>query len=403
MLTETAPTDHPRRTPSPARVASSLVAVAAVIAAMPLSSASAQNSPNSFQLPEPTPTPTPAPQGPVDVRDGVPIGPRSIPTNRPTTRPTVTPTPTPASRAPAPSAPSPTTSAPQTGQSGGVAAPSSASRSTSSDAAPTNAQQTGNIETDLSGQTPALPDASTPAAGPVATAPNIDTNTPVAAPSTGTESQTVDYWPWLAALLGLLLTGLGFWLWRNRSANRVTKLAAPSQPRPAPSIDAISDAAQEPPRIDLGLEIVVATRSFMQFSLEYRVTLANRSDRAVRDLNVSAQLVSAQRGAPNAPPIAGGQPLETIERIGPHQSRAVAGRMQIPLAEVGAILQGQKPLFIPLLHVTIEGAGQPALTRSFVVGTPSEASGGRLHPIPLDTPPGSLQGLKAREIRVEAA
>lgn len=213
----------------------------------------------------------------------------------------------------------------------------------------------------------------------------------------------MDYWPWLAALLCLLLAGLGVWLWRKRSAGRVTKLAAPSKPRPAPSVDAINGAAQDPPRVDLGLEIVVATRSLMQFSIDYRVILSNRSNRAVRDLNVSAQLVSARRGAPNAPPIAGGQPLEPIERIGPQQSRAVSGRLQMPLAEVGAILQGRKPLFIPLLHVTIEGAGQPALTRSFVVGTPSEASGGRLHPIPLDTPPGSLQGLKAREIRVEAA
>lgn len=155
--------------------------------------------------------------------------------------------------------------------------------------------------------------------------------------------------------------------------------------------------------MDVTLDVVSASRSVMMFSLEYRVNLANRSDRAVRDITVASQLVCAQRGMPNAAPVAGGHPLGGIDRIGPHQSRAITGQTQMPLTEVHAIKQGGKPLFVPLLHIRIEGAGQEPLSRSFIVGNPSSASQGRLHPIRLDTPPGGLPDLAVREVKVGAA
>jgi hypothetical protein len=166
--------------------------------------------------------------------------------------------------------------------------------------------------------------------------------------------------------------------------------------------DAPSHPVTEMPRLDLALEVVSASRSLMMFTIDYRLNFSNRSDRAVRDLNVSAQLACAQRGSGNAPPVAGGQPVGTIERIGPHQTRTVAGQVQLPLSDVRAILQGQKPIFIPLLHLTMDSAGHTPFTRSFVLGTPSAVSQERLHPIPLDTPPGGVSGLKAREISLAA-
>jgi hypothetical protein len=210
-------------------------------------------------------------------------------------------------------------------------------------------------------------------------------------------------WGWIAGLAAVIAAALAGLFWVGR---RSTRLPAPSALAAAAANEAGATGdpalATEPSRIDLALEIISATRSVMMFSIEYHLTLSNRSDRAVRDLSISAQLASATRGTGNAPPIAGGQPVGMIERIGPHQTRSLSGQMQIPLADVRAILQGRKPLFIPLLHLTLEGAGQKTLTRSFVVGTPSAASQGRLHPIPLDTPPGGVPGLKAREVTLAA-
>jgi Meckel syndrome type 1 protein len=48
--------------------------------------------------------------------------------------------------------------------------------------------------------------------------------------------------------------------------------------------------------------------------------------------------------------------------------------------------------------VTLEGEGLRAMTKSFVIGTPSSA--GRVHPIPLDQPPGAIAGLVAQGIAI---
>lgn len=158
-------------------------------------------------------------------------------------------------------------------------------------------------------------------------------------------------------------------------------------------------APSEPARLDLDLEIESATRSFMMFTVEFSLEVANRSDHAVRDLTVVGKLDSAQRGSGNAAPIAGGQPIAEIDRIGPQQSRRITGTLQLPLAQVTPIRQGSKPLLIPLLHVTLEGNGQNAMNRSFVLGTPSAAGSGRVHPLPLDAPVGSLPPLRAQAIK----
>ncbi|AWW74027.1 hypothetical protein CD351_06250 [Erythrobacter sp. KY5] len=171
--------------------------------------------------------------------------------------------------------------------------------------------------------------------------------------------------------------------------------AVPPEPlTPAPPLTDV-----EPARIDVDIDIPLASRSMMMFMIEFSLEVANRSDRAVRDLTIAAKLACARKGGSNAAPAAGGQPIATIERIGPQQSRRVTGKMQLPLAEVTAIRQGSKPLFIPLLHVTFEGEGVHSTTRSFVLGTPSAASGNRVHPLPLDGPPGSLPPMRAQPLK----
>lgn len=157
-------------------------------------------------------------------------------------------------------------------------------------------------------------------------------------------------------------------------------------------------AMREPARIDLELTIDEASRSVMRFTIEFTLEVFNRSDHALRDLTISAKLACAKRGSRNAAPVAGGQPIAEIERIGPQQSRRVSGRLQLPIDEITPISQGGKSVLIPLLHFTIASAGEPGIHRTFVVGTPSATSKTRVHPLLLEGPPGGFARLRAQAI-----
>ncbi|MDJ0979937.1 MAG: hypothetical protein QNI87_15535 [Erythrobacter sp.] len=160
---------------------------------------------------------------------------------------------------------------------------------------------------------------------------------------------------------------------------------------------------EEPARLSLKLDVTKATRSVMMFTLNYRLTVTNRSDEAVRDLIVSGEIASAQRGASNGGSFAKGQAMGRVERIGPQQGVTLFGTLELPMVDVRLIRHGSIPVFIPLVHVTVEGAGQRAHTRSFVVGTPSGQNHLRLHPIAMDGPPGAVTGLRANPIKPPVA
>ncbi|WP_296717938.1 hypothetical protein [Erythrobacter sp.] len=351
-------------------------ALAALVLAVPLGAQ--PQSPGSYSLPEPTPTPTPAPAGPVDERAGVAIPPRAVETPRIAPVPTLTPEPSPTPRplvVPQPTARPVTpsaTPAPQAAPSPEVPPPATA------DPLPSEVQPgfAGLEQPANSATAPASAEAATPA------------------PSSAL-GQQVFSWAWLAGAAAVLALGLaGLALWRRRKP-KVLSLAAPlatHAPAPAPEL----------PRLDLTLDITGATRSVMMFTLQYRLSLANRTDRAVNGLAVAVQLASAQKGESNAAPPAAARQLNQLERIGPHQSRSVIGEVQMPLSAIIPIMQGHTPLFIPLVHVTLEGEGQQALARSFVIGSPSGGSDGRVQPLNLHQPPGSLPGLRAKAIAAAA-
>lgn len=359
--------DHMNRAPLPLlRLSPALLALAA---AMPLA---AQQSSGTFSLPEPTPTPSPAPAGPADEVAGVPIPPRNVeqpriapspvlvPEASPSPRSTPAPRPTP-SRLPAP-------------------APSPAPAPLAVPAAPLATASPAPVETSAA---TSLPEAT----------PGIESVTP-SAPATSAPSQALGAavvdWRVLAAGGALLASLLGGWLvWRQRKP-RVLRLAAPV---------AVKDEDDKPalPRIDVTVEIPGSSRSVMNFTLRYRINLANRSDRAVNDLAVAVQATTARQGESNAAPLAAAQSVSRVERIGPHQSRSITGEVQLPFASMNPIMQGRTMLFIPLLHVTLEGEGQQALARSFVIGTPG-ASEGRVQPLRMDMLPGSAIELRARAI-----
>jgi hypothetical protein len=211
---------------------------------------------------------------------------------------------------------------------------------------------------------------------------------PLSAQGRSATFMPVDGWSWAAGVAGALaLLGLGALLRRRRRPKQL-QLAAP-----APEDGAAPDLAS----LNLTLEVTGATRSVMMFTLDYRLTIANRTARAANDLTLGVALACARCGLEN-----GVSPtLVRVERVGPHQSRIVTGKAQLPLTAIAPLRQGQLPLFIPLAHVTLEAEGQTAHTRCFVIGTPSTA--GRVHPIPLDTPPGAIPGLTAQAVTIPPA
>ncbi|MEL7446291.1 MAG: hypothetical protein AAGK02_10815, partial [Pseudomonadota bacterium] len=278
----------------------------------------AQNNPNSFNLPVPSPTPTASPEveGPADDTGVVPRGPRVIATETPT--PTATPSPT-STPAPAVVVPRPI-QGPAAGSPADRAVPPSAARTDPAPAADT-AQSSGST-----GQGPLidLPTDETvdfnPSADP-APVPPVPIATPTIATELPTESaeSSTPLWWWiigLVALIGVPLIAGIFVTWRRNRPRSI------EPPKPYTPVDSGPDT---PPRIDLLLDITGATRSMMMFSVDFRLVIANRSPKAVRDVQVAAVLTSAQRGAAgpgNAIEFDRPDPVN-IARIGPNQSETI--------------------------------------------------------------------------------
>ncbi len=334
----------------------------------------AQDQPATFNLPPASPAPTPTPAGPADERAGVAIPPRAVPTA--TATPVIQPIPQPR---PSPRASQPPLALPTSRPTPAVPA------STPLPLPQASASAAPDAPIDPLALPTTLPEAA-PAA-PIAPATSAPADASPALPA---------WWPVAAgALGGLALLGGAALLWRRRKP-KVLRLAAPV----ANTAAGVPAAADEPPRLDLALEITAATRSVMMFTVEYRLTIANRSDRAVNDARLAVQLACARASAGNAPSAGAAQALADVARLGPNQMRAVTGTVQLPLSAIAPLRQGQTPLFVPLVHVTLEGESLPATSKSFVIGTPSAS--GRVHPIPLDVPPGAINGLVAQAIAVPA-
>jgi hypothetical protein len=353
----------------PARFLPACLTAAALALAAPLL---AQQQSDTFTLPEATPTPSPAPAGPADERAGVAIPPRAAPSAAPS--PVIQPLPSPsAARSPSPSAtPRP---APQ------VSASAPAPAATAPAAAPSDS---------VAGDPLTLPPANpqvVPAAP--ATSPTVAVGEPL--------FDLADWWPLVASALAAFAVLGGFAAWQRRRKPKVARLAPPVEAGDTAAPASIDDA----PRLDLTLEIVSATRSVMMFTVQYRLNIANRSDRAVTDLAAAVQLACARASGGNAPSAGAAQSAAGIARVGPQQARSITGTVQLPLSAIAPLRQGQTPMFVPLVHVTLEGESLPALARTFVIGTPSPS--GRVHPILLDAPPGGIAGLVAQAVSLPPA
>ncbi|MEE4152704.1 MAG: hypothetical protein V2I27_00945 [Erythrobacter sp.] len=402
-----------------------------------------RSEPQDFTLPEPTRTRSAQPEGPADERAGVAIPPRVIPRKSAAPAPSQAPperelpAPLPSPRPPAAQAPA---QMPPAGDTARIApapplgSPSPAPAELASPPAGLGEVQPPGSSDFLVGEEEWVEldpqssgaDEGFAASGTVATAPFAAQSEPAL--------PVPQAWLWaLVALLVGMVAGLVWWTRQGRRSRLTQALegglargvsetikARPVEPAltfaSSPRAAALckegvlqQSALDERTALELSLEIVRATRSVMMFTLEYRLMLWNRSERAMRDLELHARLVCAKRAGAKSLMGGGDPPLAAIARIGPHQRRTISATMQLPLSDVEAMHQGDTPLFVPLLQIAIERPGTATIARSFVIGSPSragtmqagmiQANRARLHPIPLDTPPGGIAGLCANEIR----
>lgn len=342
-----------------------------------------------FSLP-PAPAPSAAPrvQGPVDTESGVvPVRPRVIATATPT--PTPAATPGPSSATTATPAPSRSAAQPRTQPAQQVAtrtAAPSASRPAPVERSPVVPQEFPPVDDGGATPTPIVTTPA-PASGPPATAQTIE-------PS---DEEGFD-WTWAAlgaALLALLGGGLA--LWRRRMAYA----PPPEIEKPVVAAAAARPAIAAADALTLRCEAEKLIRSAAFATLKYRLTLVNRTDAALTDVEIGIDLVSAHAGAPMEQQVATlATPLDrrhTLARIAPRQNVMVEGQVQLPLASAQVIFQGRHPLLVPLMRVRVDGAGEDALVKTFVVGQGAQDSG-RVQPFRLDEPPRSYAPIAHREL-----
>lgn len=188
-----------------------------------------------------------------------------------------------------------------------------------------------------------------------------------------------------------MLTLIGAWLWwRRRNAHAEPPLIErPVVAQPSP--DSPGDVAPVPPQLTLQANALKLSRSMMNATLHYRLSVTNRSTTALGDLMVGGDLVSAHNGKALSEQVAGVEQAlpvrHRIERISPGQTKVLEGTLQLPLTQVHPIRQGSALLLVPLMRWQLAGADMEPLACTFVVGTLSQVAGGRLQPFRLDEQP----------------
>lgn len=358
----------------------------ALAAALP-GAAQAQSVSDFTLQPAPTPSATPQAQGPADTQNGVAIRPRAV--NTPTPTPTPTPVPT-VTATPAP-LPTPTASAPAPARQTPRPTPLPTVTPREVAPAPVSPQVL---------QAPA-PQPSAPAAtsSPAPLPTSTGATSPLGLPTTEeTSAEDGGEFPWLplggAALLALL--GAGFFAWKRRRDAIVPEIERPVVASPTPKA-----AASVAEALQVRVEYDKLIRSMAFATLKYRMTLVNRTDSPLTDVSVGIDLVSAHAAAPMEEQVAtettGLEQRHTIARMAPRQSMVLEGEIRLEIAGANIIRQGRYPLLVPLMRVRVDGPGEGALLKTFVVG-PGNPAGGRVQPIRLDDGPRTYAPIAQREL-----
>ncbi|GMM93243.1 hypothetical protein [Qipengyuania sp. MTN3-11] len=346
----------------------------------------AQQSPRDFQLPpEPTPTATPDVQGPVDTEGAVPIRPRAIPT----------PTPSPSRQTPIvlPEA----TTVPSANRP--IVLPGSVPANRQAPAAPPiarpSATPTAFADDSVAAEADIAIDPAMPLAG---STPDLPVPDAVSELATGPENPESGLW-WIGALaaLGLGALGGGYILRRKRAAAIVPPIERPRVERAGEPVGAMTANA-----LSLRIEALRMSRSLLNATLAYRVTVLNRSVSALNEVAIEADLASAHGELPMEQQVAGaGTALEerhATKRLAAGQSARFEGQVTLPLASARVIHQGQVALLVPLLRLRARAAGIEPVARTLAIGPAASGGGSRLVPFNLEDGPRSYEPLAQKTI-----
>ena len=344
-----------------------------------------------FQLPpNPTPTPTPRVQGPVDTEgEAVPVRPRVIVTPTPTPAPVPTPRQTAPVQpiieqpAPSPSRPAPTRVVPADRQPPATQDQPRTSPSIE-EPLPTDPAENGPVVPASQAQAPSADTTAAPA--PIQADPIV----PALEPDLASENSN---WIWPAVGGSVLaLLGLGYAFSRRRRSAPPPMIERPMVSSGGPI--AVTD-------IHIRTDAIKLTRSVMNATLHYRVSLINKATRALSNVTIGADIVSAHGGVPMEQQVASAsQTLEKrhqFDRIAPGQNVRYEGQITIPLSQVRAIRQNNAALFVPLLRLRVDGATAEPLVKTFVVGL-GVPGGGRVMPFRIDEGPRSYEPISARAL-----
>lgn len=391
--------------------------VCAVLAAAP---ASAQPATDFRLPPDPQSTSTSSPQaeGPVDLEGDTRSAPRVIGTPTPTPRPSALPSPR--ATAPQPTATPSASPAPRPTATGtGRALPASdgpvPTRQILSEpqGAPVDpAEQTGTAQS--------APDEFAPEESVTESAESTTLPGAVALPdSEGGDSASQDasrtiadmarglpVWIWgtLAAALLLLLALAVFLLARRRrkptmQQAEVADLSGPPLREVGPASSLAQPAA---PSLEVEAHAVTLSRSVMNASISYRVTMVNRGREPITLIEVHGDVTTAHGRVPAAQQLADTEQsfpeLHTHARLAPGERITMRGELRLPLREIRALRQGSVPVFVPLLRLTVRAQNMQPKAYTYVIGTRAAEKGSRPNPFRLDEPPRSYAQLTTRAL-----
>ena len=373
----------------------------------------------TFQLPpEPDATSTPQAQGPTDLEGTTRTAPRVIvePTPTPSRTPTAQPSPRPSATPTERATPQPTrTPAPDAALPATNRQVSTRDLLTETPTQSSTASDTAEVEQDTA-QEPAAPDAVTPTEDFAQPSTGLETQAadPLASKASrrSTSSQPVD-WVWIAAgalvLIALLasLTAL-LKIRRRRSdraeANEANEASETSlSSRPVRAMDRESPpAVPVAGSIEVEAHVVTLSRSVMNATISYRLTMVNRGPTPISDIRIGGDITTAHGRVPAAQQLADiGQTLpelHTLAKLDPGQRTTVQGELRLPLRDVRPLRQGNVPVFVPLLRLTVRASDIEPRAHTYVIGSKPIQKDARPNPFRLDEPPRSYAQLTTRAV-----
>mgnify|MGYP003143487897 CR=1 FL=1 len=380
---------------------------------------------SDFQLPpdpDATPTARPQAQGPVDLEGENRSAPRVILPPTATPRPTVTPRPSPSPRAsetprPEPSATRsarpnlPTSEEPvSTREVLAEPAPRTSVPARSTAQRPEAERSSAPAESDVvdmgAGEPapepdPALPANVLPNAAPGDAARSVDEF------GASSENGETPAWLWgaLMAALALLLGTIILFAARRRRRARANLEAAPTDLSGPPLREIRQHSALS--RLDaasLGIEAHATTlsRSVVNATVAYRLTIVNRGRAPISQVRIAGELTTAHGRVPTSQQVAHPEhsypELHAIDRLDPGERAVVRGELRLPLRDVRALQQGQVPVFVPLMRLTVRAADLEPSAHTFVIGTKPASGGARPAPFRLDEGPRTYSQLTTRAL-----